>query len=278
MNRIGILQGRLCPESVQKLQVFPLSAWEEECAWAESIGFDALELLVTKESLPSHPLLSDSGRSRLKELSRNHRLGFPSICGDLFKNRPFFRGPGAQQTESRNLLKRLIAAAAALRIQRILIPILEEASLRSELERAEFGAAVRKFLPDTEHHGIQLALETDLSAPEAKQLLKEVSHPLVTIYYDVGNAAALGRNPAQEIRFLGSAIAGVHIKDRLLGGPNVPLGTGRVNFSECFEALKEIGYEGPFVLETTPGKDPLSMARRHLDFVREQIGCMKSLH
>ena len=40
--------------------------------------------------------------------------------------------------------------------------------------------------------------------------------------------------------------------------------TGKVNFAEVFTALKEIGYGGPLVFETTRGRDPLETARYHM--------------
>ena len=43
----------------------------------------------------------------------------------------------------------------------------------------------------------------------------------------------------------------MHIKDRKIGGPNVILGQGDVDFLECLNALKDIEYKGMMTLETS---------------------------
>jgi len=42
----------------------------------------------------------------------------------------------------------------------------------------------------------------------------------------------------------------VHIKDRMLGGTTVPLGTGNANFEVIFSELSRLNYEGNFILQT----------------------------
>lgn len=44
-----------------------------------------------------------------------------------------------------------------------------------------------------------------------------------------------------------------------------------VDFAVSFHALRMIPYQGPFLLETTTGDNPLEYARRHLAFVRKMM-------
>jgi hexulose-6-phosphate isomerase len=78
---------------------------------------------------------------------------------------------------------------------------------------------------------------------------------LFGINYDIGNSAALGFNPQEEFAAYGARIVNVHIKDRMLGGTTVPLGTGSANFDAVFEALAKVNYRGNFILQTARAVD-----------------------
>ena len=43
------MQGRVIPERLDRLQVFPASNWTEEILKANEIGFECVELLFDKE-------------------------------------------------------------------------------------------------------------------------------------------------------------------------------------------------------------------------------------
>lgn len=275
-HRIGILQGRLSRSMNGRLQIFPVQTWEQEFAWATEIGFTAFELLVTAEDVASNPLLSHEGRNRLKALARRDRLPISSICADVFKTQPFFRGQPNARTQRLHLLHDLIQAAQSVGAKRIGIPILEDAALQSAADRSAFLACLREALPEAEAAEVEFALEMDQPAWQVLDVIRQADHPLVKAYYDVGNAAALGFDIPADIRLLGPLIGGVHIKDRPLGGPNVELGSGAVDFPACFAALQDIGYPGPLILETPPGNDPIQAASRYLSFVREHLTCLKS--
>ncbi len=77
-------------------------------------------------------------------------------------------------------------------------------------------------------------------------------------------AGLLGFDPAEEIGAYGARIDNVHVKDRVLGGTTVPLGTGNANFPVVFQALKRSGYAGNFILQTaraTDGDHPRALRR-----------------
>jgi len=60
----------------------------------------------------------------------------------------------------------------------------------------------------------------------------------------------------------------VHIKDRDKEGRNVMLGTGLVDFPECFKSLKKARYKGSYILETTMCDNPIEAAKKNLEFVK----------
>jgi L-ribulose-5-phosphate 3-epimerase len=67
--------------------------------------------------------------------------------------------------------------------------------------------------------------------------------------YDIGNSASLGYDASEEIYAYGERIVNVHVKDRLKGDTNVPLGQGHADFETVFSALNKISYSGPLILQ-----------------------------
>ncbi|HVA06802.1 MAG TPA: TIM barrel protein, partial [Acidimicrobiales bacterium] len=102
------------------------------------------------------------------------------------------------------------------------------------------------------------------------EFLKTVGHPRVGLCYDVGNAAASGFDPADELRILGSNVWHLHAKDKSDSKENVRFGTGRVKFDRVFEVLWHQGFEGLITMEATRGDDPFRTAAEHRDFLMQQ--------
>jgi len=61
----------------------------------------------------------------------------------------------------------------------------------------------------------------------------------------------------------------VHIKDRILNGGTVPLGSGNADFDSVFNQLRNIEYEGDFTLQVARDSDgnEVNWARKNLEFV-----------
>ena len=98
-----------------------------------------------------------------------------------------------------------------------------------------------------------------------RSFLNEINEPNVGCVYDTGNRVVDNPEIDEEIKLLGDLIAHVHIKDKNSNGDNVILGTGLVNFLKVFEALENIGYDGPLVFETTRGFSPIRTASYHIE-------------
>jgi sugar phosphate isomerase/epimerase len=86
----------------------------------------------------------------------------------------------------------------------------------------------------------------------------------------VGNAAASGFDPADELRILGSAVWHLHAKDKSDTKENVRFGTGRVKFDRVLEELWHQGFEGLITMEATRGDHPFRTAFEHRDFLMQQ--------
>jgi sugar phosphate isomerase/epimerase len=80
-----------------------------------------------------------------------------------------------------------------------------------------------------------------------------------------------------DIHLLAPYVSEVHLKDRLLKGPNVPLGEGAAPLHAFLEAVTSGPYSGPFILETTVGDDYEYHAKRNLRFTRSRTGSRSPL-
>ena len=122
--------------------------------------------------------------------------------------------------------------------------------------------------PRAKQAGVILAIENTLSAKQNIEILDRIGQESVAIYYDVGNSTRKGYDVPAEIRLLKERIAMLHFKD----GPNY-LGEGDVKFEPIAAAIKDIGYQGWIVLETSnPSKDAVADAKRNAAYIRKLFG------
>jgi hexulose-6-phosphate isomerase len=63
----------------------------------------------------------------------------------------------------------------------------------------------------------------------------------------------------------------VHIKDRVLGGSTVELGTGNANISLVLEKLNSINYLGGITMQAARGKNDIETAKRHLIYTLDVL-------
>ncbi len=117
--------------------------------------------------------------------------------------------------------------------------------------------------------GVELHLETALAPADFALLLDKLPSPLIKVNYDSGNSSSLGFNPVEEFAAYGERIGSVHIKDRVLGGGTVPLGTGNADLASVFAGLRNVCYEGDITLQVArsePGQEVV-WARSNREFV-----------
>lgn len=271
MNRIGILQGRLLPKSLNRLQVFPSETWEMEFEVVRECGFSTFELLFDIEAYDKNPLMYREGRERIAQLSKEAGLPITSICADFFQRYGFFGNSRGVRESNVAKLERLIESCSVVGGKMILIPFFEATEIKSSEDKPGVIGVIEAVSEQLERYGINLGLETTLPAPELIRLMEDIGHPNIKVYYDLGNSVPLGYDAAEEIRQLSQWIGGIHVKDRDADGVNVVLGTGLVDFEGCFQALEDINYRGVYILETTMGDNPVETAKYHLSFVQELL-------
>jgi L-ribulose-5-phosphate 3-epimerase len=97
----------------------------------------------------------------------------------------------------------------------------------------------------------------------------DLNHPLIRANYDIGNSASLGYDPNEEFADIGHWLGSVHIKDRMLHGGTVPLGSGSANIPLCLELIEETGFDRFYILQTArvPGMDEVNLAINNRNFI-----------
>lgn len=122
--------------------------------------------------------------------------------------------------------------------------------------------------PRAKKAGVILGLENYLSVESDLAILDAVKSPALQVYYDIFNShVTKGYDFRHEIRLLGhDRVCQVHLKE----GSDYLGGSGKIDWPGVAAALKEIGYKGWLILETSfPHKDIVNDTRRNIDYVRK---------
>jgi hexulose-6-phosphate isomerase len=264
------MQGRLLPPVEGRIQAFPPENWEEEFPVAGGLGLDCIEFIFEGEEYASHPLMSEGGIGRIRELQKETGVRVLSVCADYFMDNPLHRGSDDEISGRISVLKGLIGNCSGIGARDIVIPCVDRSSLVTTGDKEALVRALEECVPLAEDHGMNLSLETDLPPDEFLFLLKRFGSPRITVNYDIGNSASLGYDPGEELAAYGVYISDVHIKDRVYEGGTVPLGAGDADFATVFQRLKEQAFSGPFILQAAR-KD----AGRERETIREYVGFVK---
>ena len=150
---------------------------------------------------------------------------------------------------------------------RVVLPFVDNSSIPDD--EATATARVLETVAGTlRASAMELHLETDLAPRQFASLLHLLSPDVFKVTYDTGNSAALGYVPSQEFAAYGNRVGSIHVKDRLPGGPSVPLGTGTTAFAAIRRELAHMSYSGDLILQAARGAtgDELewSVANRNL--------------
>ncbi|MDD5389725.1 MAG: sugar phosphate isomerase/epimerase [Gallionellaceae bacterium] len=254
-SRIGFMQGRLSPLIDGRIQCFPWPYWREEFPQAQQLGIRLMEWTLDQERLYENPLMTSEGQAEIRALCGKHGLAIPSLTGDCFMQAPFWKATGAERIALERDFIAVAQASVAVGITMMVVPLVDN----GRLENAEQEDTLIAFLGEQTgflaEHRLQVVFESDFGPEELARFIARLDPALFGINYDIGNSAALGFDPAAEIAAYGARIVNVHVKDRVLGGTTVPLGTGNADFETVFAHLARIGYRGNCIMQTARAGD-----------------------
>lgn len=271
MINVGIMQGRLSVPPLKRIQAFPVNSWQDEFQNARKCDIAFIEWLFEDDSSYVNPIVSEAGRKAIKDCIEGSGVRISSVCADYFMMNLFFRVSKEKRTQNVRTLESVIRYTHDIEGKTVLLPVLETSEIRDEKEMEELAECLQGPLDLAESMEIRIGLETELEARKYLELVDLINHPAIGVYYDTGNAAARGYDCAEDIKLLGPFLVGIHLKDRKIYGPTVPLGNGDVGFAAVFEAIIEVKFSGTVVLQAAPGIDYLDIAEKYNRFVREGL-------
>lgn len=254
-GRIGFMQGRLSSMIDGKIQAFPWNSWRDEFSIARDMRIALMEWTLDQKQLNENPLMTEAGRTEIRSLCRSNNIQIPSLTGDCFMQAPFWKAAGVLRFE---LEKDFIAVAkncSQVGILILVVPLVDN----GRIENIEQENQLIQFLESQESffllNKLKIIFESDFSPDELARFIKKLNPVVFGINYDIGNSAALGFDPEEELGKYGERIVNVHIKDRILGGTTVPLGSGNANFGIVFSGLSRLNYKGNYILQTARADD-----------------------
>ena len=254
-SRVGFMQGRLCNIVDSKIQAFPWQDWEQEFNLAKTIGLQVMEWTLDYPNLQKNPLLTLEGQSKINQLRSQHSILIPSLTGDCFMQKPFWKSSGVARFSLEQDFIAIAKASESIGITYIVVPLVDGGRVESRHDEAKLFSFLEKNSKFFFEHKLKIIFESDFPPEELSRFIKRLDPDIFGINYDIGNSASLGFDVVEEFEAYGDRILNVHVKDRLLGGMTVPLGQGNANFYAVFNCLSKNRYQGNFILQTARAKD-----------------------
>jgi len=270
-NKLGVMQGRLLPKYQGRYQAFPIGEWQNEFKIAKECGLDLIEFILDFNEAEKNPLLNLEGVKKITDLIEDSGVSVKTICADYFMEAPLHSNDNKVVEKSCKVLEKLIDSAKILKITDIVIPCVDQSSLKTNEAVIRFVKSIKRIIPTLEKENINLSLETDLAPKPFIELLSKLNSNNITVNYDIGNSAALGFNFYEELAAYGDRITDIHIKDRILGGGPIELGKGNADFIKFFNELEKFNYEGPFIMQAYRDDEGIEIFKKQLEWVKPFI-------
>ena len=231
---------------------------EDKFKIAREIGFDGIETRIA---------LGKNNNSLVNDYRRaSEKVGLP-IHGTIHSSNP--------------TLAEAITQASSLGANSVLHVVRYDKSISYLKNYMETQEIIRRAIPTAEKHDVMILCEnvwaTYLIDPTGMaRFIDEIDHPLVGVYFDVGNVVRWGW-PQHWLEVLGTRAKKLDIKeyDLKLGmnegmraGFGVPLGSGSIEWDKVRAELRKIGYEGWATAEVKGGdEERLAEIARQMDDV-----------
>ena len=235
--KLGIMQGRLSLPVDGHMQEFP-THWMGEFMLLQRMKLNHLEWLVTEKSFRNNPVLTP-------QYSLNY-IPISSICADNLVDERI----ADREFLFSNLLP-ICEGALKNGVSKITIPLLEDSSVEDDNKRDAFSKLISEIA--FKHSRIQFSFEAELQPQRLLEILTKAPNFFVT--YDTGNVTSCRFDHTEYVNLLAKYINNVHLKDRTLGGETVEPFTGDTDFKLIFQLLNEIGYNGPYTMQTARGEE-----------------------
>jgi len=225
---------------------------------AARCGLEGLQVSIGRLRGEGLVLSDQALQDQFLAASRQHHLPLLSTCLDVLHQFCL-----KNSAEAVRWVAEGIAITARLKAPVLLLPFFGNCALTTKAEIDAVIGPLKELAPQAQRAGVILGLENTIPAAEDLRILDAVSSPALQVYYDIGNATNLYNvDPLPEIAQLRGRLCQVHIKDKGY------LGEGKVDVAGALRQLRQTGYRGDLVLETSsPSKDIEADLRRNRQFL-----------
>ena len=254
--------------------------WEERLTAAGQAGYDFVEISIDESDERLSRLdWTASERTALRRSIANSGVQIMTMCLSGHRKYPLGSHAPELRQQGRNILRKAIefAGDVGLRVVQVMAyDVFYETS--DDHTQANFMEGLEHGTRWAGQCGVMLGLE-NLDTPFVDSIRKalavthQIDSPWLHLYPDIGNLAAAGYCPPDELVLAKGQLLGVHIKDalpRIIRG--VPFGDGIVPFRDTFRALVQAGFWGLLGVEMWgtmhADQDPLdsiTAARKFVD-------------
>lgn len=231
--------------------------WAQKIDIAKRAGYDFIEISIDESDERLNRLnWSKVERQRLKAILVEQNFEIRSMCLSGHRRYPFGSADSAKRQRAYQIVEQAFVLSADLGIKNIQLAGYDvyyepsdDATIARFIDGLKYTAKLaEKYNVMTSIEIMDTALCGTLS--RAIQFVNAVQSPYLKLYPDLGNLYQWTEQPVTEIKEYFSHIVAIHLKDTK---PNVfkcvPFGEGTVNFEAYFQALEELNYAGPFLVE-----------------------------
>ena len=261
------MQGRLSPQIGQSIQAFPIESWQSEFSLANDLGLDGIEWTVDLVNYQNHPLFC--GKYILHNFIGGSKSKF--VTCDFYMQANLYENVSKNLGIVKEILFELISSKALGTGSTLVIPLVDQGAPRSDLHWKIVLSLFSEITPLLQQYNSQIVFELEISPDDQNKFLCNFDPNRFGINYDIGNSASLGWDPVDEIIKLGNNIKHIHVKDRILNGTTVPLGTGNADFKKVVDSLDKIGYKNNYTLQCARihGQAESTTIKAYIEFLRK---------
>jgi len=257
--------------------------WEERLAAAGRAGYDFVEISIDESNERLSRLdWSAAERAALRHSIANTGVRVMTMCLSGHRKYPLGSHSPELRQQGQEILRKAIDFAGDIGLRVVQVMGYDVFYEQSDDETgANFIESLRLGALWAGQAGVMLGLE-NLDTPfvenlsKALAIIREIDSPWLRLYPDIGNLAAAGCNPPDEIILARKQILGLHVKDalpRIIRG--VPFGEGIVPFRETFQALARTGFWGLLGVEIWGDRhadqDPVASAAAARSYVADLV-------
>ncbi len=261
--------------------------WDAKLKTAQTLGFHFVEMSIDESDARLERLDWNAQQKRIfREQITTHNIRVPSICLSAHRRFPFgSHDPAIRQTAS-EIMKKAIHLADALGIRVIQLAGYDVYYEQNDAEtRSYFFKGLKAALAYAERFQVMLAIET-MDTPFMNaittflQYKQQLPSPWFCLYPDLGNLSAWGVDIDKELEIGFPHIVAIHLKDTYAVSAtspgqfrNVAFGEGCVDFQRHFRTLKQLNYQGPFLIEmwTETSENPLNELHNAREWILQQM-------